>query len=44
MPELVLIPGVTSENAINYDVFDDVNIDVDWVRQIEKIVSDFAWK
>ena len=42
MSELVLIPGVTSENAISHDVFDDVNIDVDWVRQIGKIVSDFA--
>ena len=42
MSELVLIPGVTSENAINHDVFDDVNIDVDWVRQIGEIVSDFA--
>ena len=42
MSEIVLIPGVTSENAINHDVFDDVDIDVEWVRQIGEIFSDFA--
>ena len=44
MSEIVLIPGVTSENTINHDEFDDVNINVDWVRQVGEIVSDFALK
>ena len=42
MSEIVLIPGVTSENAINHDVFDDVDIDVEWVRQIGESFSDFV--